>query len=422
MRLLDALGPELVHRRGRVGVFLLLRPQPGRLELLLSRHPLLLSLLPRLALVPLRDVPRDALLLLALALHHELLTLQLRGVRLGNLREKLLASLLLAPAVGVRLVLHALNLREHQLPVHVEELVLELALLRSFRDLLLENLGAFSSVQRPLRLASLVEVERLEPLNLHHDVQPALLLSRLSLDVLLLLELRVPDGHALAVEHHLVHVLDLVELLVEERLRARLGHLGSHRLELFALRAKLGSDGAAGGLRGEHALLARLGRLSLRVVRRATRALDLLDLRRAEHGRGLAHPLERRAGQREGRARAAGAGRPGAGGAGAGGAHRVGDLLHRVRARGARRAGLAVPEQRLVHRARFGNGPVRGPGHARRLAGRGDTRDAGGGQRLDAGNTTRVWGMRAGTPVSRVDAGGDGASRGADAIAPPDGG
>jgi hypothetical protein len=30
--------------------------------------------------------------------------------------------------------------------------------------------------------------------------------------------------------------------------------------------------------------------------------------------------------------------------------------------------------------------------------------------------------MRAGTPVSRVDAGGDGASRGADAIAPPDGG
>jgi hypothetical protein len=28
-------------------------------------------------------------------------------------------------------------------------------------------------------------------------------------------------------------------------------------------------------------------------------------------------------------------------------------------------------------------------------------------------------GMRAGTPVSRVDAGGDGASRGADAIAPP---
>lgn len=27
--------------------------------------------------------------------------------------------------------------------------------------------------------------------------------------------------------------------------------------------------------------------------------------------------------------------------------------------------------------------------------------------------------MRAGTPVSRVDAGGDGASRGADAIAPP---
>ena len=48
-----------------------------------------------------------------------------------------------------------------------------------------------------------------------------------------------------------------------------------------------------------------------------------------------------------------------------------------------------------------------------------DTRDAGGGQRLDAGNTTRGWGMRAGTPVSRVDAGGDGASRGADAIAPP---
>mmetsp|Transcript_14713 Transcript_14713/g.60095 ORF Transcript_14713/g.60095 Transcript_14713/m.60095 type:complete len:524 (+) Transcript_14713:151-1722(+) len=359
VRLLDALGPELVHRRRRVGVFLLLRPQPSRLELLLPRHPLLLSLLPRFALVPLRDVPRDALLLLALALHHELLALQLRGVGLGNLREKLLASLLLAPALGFSLVLHALNLGEHQLPVHVEELILELSLLRPLRDLLLENLGAPASVRGSLLLASLVEVERLEPLNLHHDVQPALLLCRLRLDVLLLLELRVPDGDALAVEHHLVHVLDLVELLVEERLRARLGHLRPHRLESLALGARVGG-GVAGGLGGEHALLARLGSLGLRVASGATRALDLLDLLGAEHRRGLSHPLERRAGQREGRAGAA-EGRPGAGGC-----HRVGDLLHRVRARRARRAGLVVSEQRLVDGARFGNAPVRGPGHARR--------------------------------------------------------
>jgi hypothetical protein len=35
------------------------------------------------------------------------------------------------------------------------------------------------------------------------------------------------------------------------------------------------------------------------------------------------------------------------------------------------------------------------------------------------GNTRWGGGWRGGTPVSRVDAGGDGASRGADAIAPP---
>ena len=64
------------------------------------------------------------------------------------------------------------------------------------------------------------------------DVQPALLLCRLRLDVLLLgcasLVVRT------CVEHHLVHVLDLVELLVEERLRARPGHLRPHRLGSLA--------------------------------------------------------------------------------------------------------------------------------------------------------------------------------------------
>lgn len=80
--------------------------------------------------------------------------------------------------------------------------------------------------QRPLSLGVLsldlpflLVLEALESLDLHHEVHSLLLSPILLLQPFLLLQLPVPDGHALRVDHHLIHVLNVVLLLVELGLR-----------------------------------------------------------------------------------------------------------------------------------------------------------------------------------------------------------
>mmetsp|Transcript_18873 Transcript_18873/g.44343 ORF Transcript_18873/g.44343 Transcript_18873/m.44343 type:complete len:215 (-) Transcript_18873:335-979(-) len=85
-------------------------------------------------------------------------------------------------------------------------------------DLLNDDPGTAALALQSLLLADLVHFQRLEPLDLHHRIELALLLLLLGLNVPLLLNLGITDGDNLRVEHHLVHVLHVVHVLVQHLL------------------------------------------------------------------------------------------------------------------------------------------------------------------------------------------------------------
>lgn len=67
-------------------------------------------------------------------------------------------------------------------------------------------------------LAFFLQLEGLESLNLHHEVQAFLLVDPLAFKPLRLFKLTVADGHDLGIEHHLVHVLNVIVILVHHLL------------------------------------------------------------------------------------------------------------------------------------------------------------------------------------------------------------
>ena len=72
-----------------------------------------------------------------------------------------------------------------------------------------------------LDFALLLQLERLESLDLHHEIETLLLLDPLLLETLGLVQLAVADCHNLRVKHHLVHVLHVVVVLVHHLLGLR---------------------------------------------------------------------------------------------------------------------------------------------------------------------------------------------------------
>lgn len=72
-----------------------------------------------------------------------------------------------------------------------------------------------------LDLALLLQLERLESFDLHHEVEALLLFNPLLLETLGLIKLAVADRHHLRVKHHLVHVLHVVVVLVHHLLGLR---------------------------------------------------------------------------------------------------------------------------------------------------------------------------------------------------------
>jgi len=69
-----------------------------------------------------------------------------------------------------------------------------------------------------LYLTLLLQLQRLESLDLHHQVKTLLLLDPLSLESLGFIELAIADRHDFRVKHHLVHMLHIVVVLVEHLL------------------------------------------------------------------------------------------------------------------------------------------------------------------------------------------------------------
>ena len=113
------------------------------------------------------------------------------------------------------LLLHFANVLEELEPLLVADFLLLHALHGPLLALVDDDLGALLAGLSLLGFALLLFLQHLEPLDLHHEVQLLLLGDPLLLQHLVLFELLVADGHHLGVEHHLVHVLDVVELLVQ---------------------------------------------------------------------------------------------------------------------------------------------------------------------------------------------------------------
>merc|ERR1719174_2531920 len=213
-----------------LGLLLLARRALRRLLLVRQALELLLAL--ALALLLRALVLEDLLLLEALREQALLLDLRRRRVRLVHLVHEALRREALGLALLDLLLLQGVDLLQDEGPLLVAVLHFLHALGLAVLDLLDDHLGAAALVRDALLLALLVHLQRLQALDLHHHVQLALLLFLLLLDVPLLLDLGVADGDDLRVEHHLVHVLHVIHLLVQ-----RLLGLLEHAVPLGALLA-----------------------------------------------------------------------------------------------------------------------------------------------------------------------------------------
>ena len=107
-----------------------------------------------------------------------------------------------------------------------------------------------------LNLALLLELEGLESLDFHHQIKALLLFNPLLLKALGLLELAVTDGHDLGVQHHLIHLFDIIVLFVHHLLG--LGKEGVSLVLLDLLLLAEGHLGCALFVQLKHALLAGL--------------------------------------------------------------------------------------------------------------------------------------------------------------------
>lgn len=136
------------------------------------------------------------------------------SVGLSSLLHEHIDSLSFLLLLILVLLLHFANVLEELEPLLVADFLLLHALHGPLLDLVDDDLGALLAGLSLLGFALLLFLQHLEPLDLHHEVQLLLLGDPLLLQHLVLFELLVADGHHLGVEHHLVHVLDVVELLV----------------------------------------------------------------------------------------------------------------------------------------------------------------------------------------------------------------
>lgn len=97
----------------------------------------------------------------------------------------------------------------------ISELLLFHSLDGSLLNLIDYDLGALLSGLSLPDLSLLLFLEDLESLDLHHEVEFLLLLDPLLLEPLVFLELLISNGHDLGVEHHLVHLLHVVQVVID---------------------------------------------------------------------------------------------------------------------------------------------------------------------------------------------------------------
>lgn len=112
--------------------------------------------------------------------------------------------------------------------------------------------------------ALLLHLEGLQALDFHHEVESLLLIDPVLLKSFLLLLLPVTDSDYFGVEHHLVHVFDIVVLFVEHLLG--LGQQGVVLVRLSLLVFSLGNFGLTSLVHLKHAGFASLSLVTVGVT------------------------------------------------------------------------------------------------------------------------------------------------------------
>ena len=211
----SSLGSQGVDLGLSVGGLLLQFSKTSDFELLLFLDAALFGELGLDSGVSFSVVSNDLEVLLTLASH--LLMLGGEGSLVGNLDlgdHLLVSAALLLSKLEVSL-LHGLDLSHHLLLLLLEKLALLDSLSFTLLDLV-DNDSSTTSLSFMVHLLALLgSLEALETLNLHHEVEAFLLLNPLLLKSLVLLELLVSDCNDFRVEHHLVHMLDIVMFFIE---------------------------------------------------------------------------------------------------------------------------------------------------------------------------------------------------------------
>mmetsp|Transcript_128538 Transcript_128538/g.274120 ORF Transcript_128538/g.274120 Transcript_128538/m.274120 type:complete len:433 (+) Transcript_128538:43-1341(+) len=214
-----ALRAQSVHLGCLVLGLLLLCTEPGSLGFLLGGDGSLLLFELAFAPLPVLLILDDLLLLQLPSEHLIFFDLHRCGIGLVHLHHEALRRHLLLPLLLHLLGLESLDLLQNEGTLLVTLLLLAHPLSLPVLDLLDDDLSAAALALKALLLAHLVHAQGLETLDLHHGIEVALLLFLLRLGVPLLLDLRITNSHNLSVEHHLVHVLDIVHILVQHLLR-----------------------------------------------------------------------------------------------------------------------------------------------------------------------------------------------------------
>ena len=241
----SALGTESINLSLTIRSLLLELTKSLDFALLLILNTLRLNLSFVLTLILAALVLTDSVILIPLFLLSLILLEESLSVSLSSLLHEEVDAFLLGHSGGLVFLSHLLKIAKELHSLLISDLLILEADLGALLDLINDDLGSLLASLSLANLTLLLFLKDLEALNLHHEVELLLLLKIFMLEALVLLQLLVTNCDDLGVEHHLVHVLHIVEVIVHLLLGA-----GQESLVLGIFRLLVVAGGLLSGTPG----------------------------------------------------------------------------------------------------------------------------------------------------------------------------
>mmetsp|Transcript_25379 Transcript_25379/g.59027 ORF Transcript_25379/g.59027 Transcript_25379/m.59027 type:complete len:300 (+) Transcript_25379:384-1283(+) len=214
------LSSESIHLSCLVLGLLLHGAEAGHLLLLLSGNAHLLVLNFTFPLLLRFLVLNDFLLLKLLCKHLLFLDLHCCRVGLVHLLHQSIGSQLLLLLLLNLLLPQGFDLFQYKGSLLITRFFLAHSGSLSVLDLVNDHCCPATLIIKTALLTLFIHLQSLEPLDFHHCIKLAFLLLLFRLHLPLLLDLRIAYRDHLGVQHHLVHVLDVIHVLIDHLLCA----------------------------------------------------------------------------------------------------------------------------------------------------------------------------------------------------------